>query len=255
MRCRGSRWCRTSAACAASGHLRDDLEADEDGEREDRQLGDQLHAPHAAPPPRRRDARVHDQAVVRDQRSRTISSSSRPRASLRASRRDSAVGSSRTAGSRPRHRERQIERADDRHAVLLDVCRARSARSCRPPRRRGRRSPSPARMLARPRRDQPGAGRPGIRAVVITTSGSRDGRRAAPARAGAPRRELPRVAAGRLGVRAEVELEEPRAERLDLLLHRGPDVEGCHDGAEPPRRRDRLQARDAGAEHQHAGRA
>ena len=59
-------------------------------------------------------------------------------------------------------------------------------------------------------------------------------------------RELLRVAAlGLLALHAE--LEEPGAERLDLLLHRRAHVERGDDGAEPPRGRDRLQARDAGA--------
>ena len=67
------------------------------------------------------------------------------------------------------------------------------------------------------------------------------------------RRELPRVAALRL-LPAHAEVEERRAERLHLLLDRRPDVERRHDRAEPPRGRDRLQARDAGAEHEDARR-
>jgi hypothetical protein len=46
----------------------------------------------------------------------------------------------------------------------------------------------------------------------------------------------------------DVELEEAGAEALDLLLHGRPHVEGGDDRAEPPRRRDRLQPGDAGAE-------
>ena len=49
----------------------------------------------------------------------------------------------------------------------------------------------------------------------------------------------------------EIELEELRAQRLDLLLDRRADVEPLHDRAEPPRGRDRLQPRHAGAEHEH----
>ena len=64
-------------------------------------------------------------------------------------------------------------------------------------------------------------------------------------------RELLRVAAlGLLAVHAEV--EERRAERLHLLRHRRPHVEGRHDRAEPPRGRDRLQPGDARPQHEHA---
>ena len=66
-------------------------------------------------------------------------------------------------------------------------------------------------------------------------------------------RELARVAA--LGLlAADAQVEERRAERLDLLGHRRADVEGGHDGAEPSRRCDRLQAGDARAEHENARR-
>ena len=64
-----------------------------------------------------------------------------------------------------------------------------------------------------------------------------------------------RVASAVLGVgRIEIELDEAPAEALDLLGDGGPDVVGVNDRAEPSRRRDRLQAGDAGADHQHAGR-
>ena len=62
--------------------------------------------------------------------------------------------------------------------------------------------------------------------------------------------QLARVAAGGLGVGGALHLEELRAERLDLLLDRGADVERGHDRAEPARRGDRLQPRDARAEHE-----
>ena len=58
--------------------------------------------------------------------------------------------------------------------------------------------------------------------------------------------ELTRVAAGvLLGVRLDAGLHESRAERLDLIAHRGADVERLHDGAEPTAGRDRLKSRDA----------
>jgi hypothetical protein len=66
-------------------------------------------------------------------------------------------------------------------------------------------------------------------------------------------RELRRIAAGRL-LGANTELQERRADGLDLLLHRRPDVERRHDRAETPRGRDRLEAGDTGAEHEDARR-
>ena len=66
-------------------------------------------------------------------------------------------------------------------------------------------------------------------------------------------RQLGRVAARRL-LRPHAEVEERRAEALDLLLHGRPDVECRDDGAEPARGRDRLQPGDAGADDQRAHR-
>ena len=64
------------------------------------------------------------------------------------------------------------------------------------------------------------------------------------------RRQLARVAA--LGLRArDAEVEPVRAEALDLLAHDRADVEAGDDGAEPARGRERLQARDARADHEH----
>ena len=61
------------------------------------------------------------------------------------------------------------------------------------------------------------------------------------------------VAAAVLGVRGiEVEFHETRAEALDLLGDGGPDVVGLHDRAQASCRRDRLQAGDAGPDHEHA---
>ena len=68
-------------------------------------------------------------------------------------------------------------------------------------------------------------------------------------------RQLARVAARGLRVAEPLDLEELRAQRLDLLLHRAPDVERRHDRAEPARGRDRLQAGHARAEHEHLRRA
>src|SRR5919201_149450 len=48
-------------------------------------------------------------------------------------------------------------------------------------------------------------------------------------------RELLRVSAGALAGLAEVDLEEIRTERLNLLLHDRPRVEGLDDRAEPAR--------------------
>ena len=56
---------------------------------------------------------------------------------------------------------------------------------------------------------------------------------------------------GRVG--HALDLEELRAQRLDLLLDGGADVEGGHDRAEAAGGGDRLQAGDAGAEHEHLG--
>ena len=96
-----------------------------------------------------------------------------------------------------------------------------------------------------------GPRRPGTAAVVITTSNSEI--RASSAccwRLHLLGRELAGVAA--LGLRAgDAEVEEVRAEALDLLFHRGADVEAGDDGAEAARGRDRLQAGDAGADHEH----
>ena len=66
-------------------------------------------------------------------------------------------------------------------------------------------------------------------------------------------RQLARVAA--LGLlTANPEVEERRTQRLDLLRDRGPHVERRDHRAETPRRRDRLQAGDPGAEHEDARR-
>ena len=64
------------------------------------------------------------------------------------------------------------------------------------------------------------------------------------------RRQLARVAALGLGA-GHAEVEPVRAEALDLLAHDGTDVEAGRHGAEPARRRDRLQPGDAGADHEH----
>ena len=62
--------------------------------------------------------------------------------------------------------------------------------------------------------------------------------------------ELTRVAALRLFA-PDAEVEEGCAEALHLLLHDRPDVEARHNGAEPPRRRDRLEAGDARSQHEY----
>ena len=99
-----------------------------------------------------------------------------------------------------------------------------------------------------------GAGRPGTPAVEMTQS------------AAAMRRvqdflllglllggELARVAAGALG--GDAGLDELRAQRAHLLARRAAHVVGLDHGAEPLRGRDRLQAGDARADHQHGRRA
>src|SRR5437763_16878845 len=54
--------------------------------------------------------------------------------------------------------------------------------------------------------------------------------------------ELLGVSAGALAGLAEVDLKELRAEGLHLLLYHRPRVERLDDRAEPPRRRDGLEA-------------
>ena len=66
--------------------------------------------------------------------------------------------------------------------------------------------------------------------------------------------ERARVAALALGVLDRLDLEEAAAEGLDLLLDDRADVEAGDDPAEALGGRDRLQARDAGAEDQDLGR-
>ena len=66
--------------------------------------------------------------------------------------------------------------------------------------------------------------------------------------------QLARVAALALGALAGLELEELRAERLDLLGDGGAHVVAGDLGAEAPRGGDRLQPGDARAEHEHLGR-
>ena len=62
-----------------------------------------------------------------------------------------------------------------------------------------------------------------------------------------------RVAAGVLRVAGlDRQLDEPRAEALNLFLDGRPHVVGLDARAEPPRRRDRLQSGDAGADDEHA---
>ena len=101
-----------------------------------------------------------------------------------------------------------------------------------------------------------GDGFPGIAAVVMQTSLAGDG-------AGHQLAlllikllaQLLGVAAGGFGAgRFQRHFDELRAEAFDLLLHGGPHVVRLHDRAEPPRRGDRLQPGDAGADHEHLGR-
>jgi len=53
----------------------------------------------------------------------------------------------------------------------------------------------------------------------------------------------------------ERELDECRAQRFDLILDGGTYVISRYNGAEPPRRGDRLKAGDPGSHHQHASRS
>ena len=155
------------------------------------------------------------------------------------------------------HARRQVQRRGDRRRRCRS-CRsppAWPARSCRPPRRPGRRSPRRASCRPRPRRRRASApGGPGTSAVVMITSDlpicTVSAWRWVSCSSG---RQLAGVAALGLGVAEALDLEELRAERLDLLLDGGADVEGGDDGAEPARGGDRLQAGDAGAEHEHLG--
>ena len=56
------------------------------------------------------------------------------------------------------------------------------------------------------------------------------------------------IGAGLAGGLLVLDADEGRAERLDLLLRRRPDVGGRDDGAEAAGRGDRLQPGDAGAD-------
>ena len=95
-----------------------------------------------------------------------------------------------------------------------------------------------------------GAFRPGTAAVVITTSCSR--------RTRGEQLSLPLVKSfvHRLRVAAlpfggfDIEHDELRPQTLDLLLDRGAHVVGRNHRTQAPCRRDRLQARDARAQHQ-----
>ena len=99
-----------------------------------------------------------------------------------------------------------------------------------------------------------GALRPGMAAVVITTS----------ARGDLLADELALAAQEVLGLLAgvaafallglELELDKGGAEALHLCFGRGAHVVGADVRTEPPGGRDRLQAGDAGAEHEHLGR-
>ena len=101
-----------------------------------------------------------------------------------------------------------------------------------------------------------GAGRPGTSAVVIDDVGVGDvlPPAAAAGCACCLRRERGRVAPRVLGpADVQSQLDERRAQALDLLLDHRPGVEGGDDGAQPAGGRDRLQARDPGAQHEHLG--
>src|SRR5207344_466352 len=63
-------------------------------------------------------------------------------------------------------------------------------------------------------------------------------------------RELAGVTAFRLFA-TDSEVQEGRAEALDLLLDDRPNVERGDDGSEPTCRRDGLEPGDAGADHEH----
>ncbi len=109
------------------------------------------------------------------------------------------------------HRGRGIAVADDRDVLAHDgLARLRSARSCRRPRLRGRRSRSPAASRRPCRRAiSCGAGRPGTSAVVTTTSLRGDvlGEQLA-LEALRVLRELLGVAAARLAGLGQLDLEE-----------------------------------------------
>ena len=99
-----------------------------------------------------------------------------------------------------------------------------------------------------------GAGRPGTAAVVITTSksGMRSSSAACCCACSSAESSLaypPSVSSVR------TPRSRNAAPRLSTCsLTGGPDVEGGDDGAEPSRRRDRLQARDARADHERTDR-
>ena len=100
-----------------------------------------------------------------------------------------------------------------------------------------------------------GAGRPGTAAVVITQSAAAT-RSASSSRwrrwSSSESSFAYCAGAAALALLLHLDLDELGAEALDLLLDRRPHVVGLDHRAEPLRGRDRLQARDARAEHQHA---
>src|SRR5919201_293604 len=149
-----------------------------------------------------------------------------------------------------RHRARQVRQADDRHALALhDLARLRQLAV--PARLRGHVDDDRARPHAahrrrrdqarrRPARHQRGRhddvelGDPPLERLLLPPP--------------VVLRQLARVAALRLFHR-DAEVEERRAEAFHLLAHHGPHVEPRHDRAQPPRRRDRLEARNARAQN------
>ena len=154
---------------------------------------------------------------------------------------------------------RQVGRADDLDAVLLDdLAELGRAGSCRPARPPCRRSPSPASWsCTMSSLTSTGALRPGISAVVTTMSCVlMCSATSAACLALVVRAHLLGVAARGLG-RLELLVldgDELGAERLHLLLGRRPHVGRRDDRAEPARRGDRLQARHADAHDEGARR-
>ena len=148
------------------------------------------------------------------------------------------------------HRARQVERADDRDARDLDGLARLGVLAV--PARLCREVDDHARAISAHRlaRQQDGRRPPGMSAVVMTPSASA----AAAATSSCSRRcwlrKCRRVPA--LGLLArDLELEERRAEALDLLAGGRADVECGDNGAEPARGGDSLEARDSALESEH----
>ena len=146
-----------------------------------------------------------------------------------------------------RHERRRVRRPDDRRRRWWTTISSGRVSSQLPPRSAARSTTTEPGCIASTISVviRIGARLPGISAVVMTTSLRGDDLEHHLALAAVERLVLGLgVAALVLGVgRLERQLDEPRAEALDLFLDRRPHVVGLDLGAEPPRRRRSPAAR------------